>query len=227
MVAVKCIDLNKHGFDKKSLDGEIKTYKALADKFQSCPFVLQMINIYQTTNSMYIIMELAEGGDLEDPLQDRLASIKEPDPRKQRNPNSKGSRKKMKRQDEPLWAHGRGLKESEAIKILYQVIAGLAFMNKNNVYHRDIKPANIMYDKVNDIYKLTDYGLAKVVGYNNKTFTLLGTPLYQAPEIWHFANQPRRFQGAKGARAYTANIDTFSVGVMIYELLYLKTPWPA
>ena len=70
---------------------------------------------------------------------------------------------------------------------MYQIFQGLAFMHKHGFFHRDIKPANIMYDPNSDTYKITDYGLAKVVGENNKTFTLLGTPLYQAPEIWHMA----------------------------------------
>ena len=71
-----------------------------------------------------------------------------------------------------------GMLESEVWRVLWHVINGLAVMNKSGVYHRDIKPANIMYDTAKDTYKICDYGLAKVVGENNKTFTLLGTPLY-------------------------------------------------
>jgi serine/threonine protein kinase len=52
------------------------------------------------------------------------------------------------------------------------------------VYHRDIKPENVMMTKDDENCKICDYGLAKVVGSHNKTFTNLGTPLYQAPEMF-------------------------------------------
>ena len=78
---------------------------------------------------------------------------------------------------------GKVLSVKEGIRLLKAVISGLAFMNKNKLMHRDIKPANIILDGEGN-YKICDYGFAKIVGYDNKTFTTLGTPLYQAPEIW-------------------------------------------
>ena len=162
---------------------EIGAYKALADKFKDHKNLLRIYKIYRTKNSLYMIMELCKGGDLEG---------------------------KMK--------NGRKVPEREAIKLLKATVSALAFMNQHNVFHRDIKPANII---INDgIYKICDYGLAKVVGHNNKSFTLLGTPLYQAPEIWYQQNQPKYFQ-----KGYGPNIDIFSTGVMVFEAMYGKTPW--
>lgn len=43
-------------------------------------------------------------------------------------------------------------------------------------------------------------------------FTLLGTPLYTAPEI------------LKGAK-FSSKCDVWSVGVLFYEMLYGCTPW--
>lgn len=138
-VAVKEIAANT--LDQKTIEMEISAYKALADKFKDHKNLLRIYKIYRTKNSLYMIMELCTGGDLE---------------------------AKMK--------NGRKVPEREAIKILRSTISGLAFMNKFNVFHRDIKPANIIIH--DGVYKICDYGLAKVVGHNNKSFTLLGTPLY-------------------------------------------------
>jgi serine/threonine protein kinase len=174
--AVKCIDKKKQNFNQEYLKGEIEVYKKMAKVFKDSSHLLRMHNIFESSNHLYIVMDLCLGGDLYGMLVDRQMNMR----------GLRGGKNKQRRQNEDIWAQGRGLKESEAIKILYHVISGLCFMNKHNVFHRDIKPANVMYDRQNDLYKLTDYGLAKVVGENNPNFTLgKGTPLYLAPEAWY------------------------------------------
>ena len=42
----------------------------------------------------------------------------------------------------------------------------------------------------------------------------VGSPLYEAPEILN-------------GKKYNSNVDVFSTGVMIYEAIFKKTPWPA
>lgn len=42
----------------------------------------------------------------------------------------------------------------------------------------------------------------------------VGTPLYMAPQILN--NLP-----------YTAKSDIWSIGMMFYEMIFGKTPWPA
>lgn len=57
-----------------------------------------------------------------------------------------------------------------------------ALLNQS-IIHRDIKPANILLKQ--GVAKLSDFGFSRVVEDPNKTqkLTLLGTPLYTAPEI--------------------------------------------
>jgi serine/threonine protein kinase len=93
-------------------------------------------------------------------------------------------------------------------KWMRQLFQGLSDMRKQNIVHRDIKPANIMLTKVDpelaDI-KLGDFGFAKFLG-DSLTCTQLGTPLYMAPEIFE--------------SSYTYKIDIWSLGLVIYEMLY-------
>merc|ERR1712203_75066 len=57
-----------------------------------------------------------------------------------------------------------------------------------------------------------DMGLAKfVVG---KTYTVCGTPVYFAPEV---ASQS----------GYTCAVDWWQLGILVWELLVGKTPYPA
>lgn len=59
----------------------------------------------------------------------------------------------------------------------------LEYLHQNNIIYRDLKPENTMID-TRGYLRLIDMGTAKVLEENNpRTFTVLGTPHYMAPEI--------------------------------------------
>lgn len=53
---------------------------------------------------------------------------------------------------------------------------------EHHIVYRDIKPENLMVDDKGYL-KLIDMGTAKEVKNHGKTFTIIGTPHYMAPEI--------------------------------------------
>lgn len=79
--------------------------------------------------------------------------------------------------------------------------------------HRDIKPANVLIK--NKHYKLADFGFATVadVKGRKKMKDICGTPLYMAPQL--LTN-----------KAYTSKSDVWSLGLMLYEMIYGFPPWP-
>jgi tRNA A-37 threonylcarbamoyl transferase component Bud32 len=94
----------------------------------------------------------------------------------------------------------------EKLRIVEQVLDGLAFAHAKGVVHRDLKPANIHVQK--DLTtKIMDFGLARLSASDlTRTGAILGTPNYMSPE------QVR-------AETADARSDLFSVGAVLYELL--------
>lgn len=105
------------------------------------------------------------------------------------------------------------LSEEEVLPIFKQICEAMRQLFNNNIIHRDLKPANILVQ--DDIVKLTDFGFAREVFTDMNEaneFTRLGTPIYMSPQI---------LRGVP----FSCKTDIWSLGIMIYEMLYGKTPW--
>lgn len=108
---------------------------------------------------------------------------------------------------------------------LREIICGLnnvfKIMDQKNIVHRDLKLKNIMIvykkdkNQVLDIIpKLSDFGFSKIMDESDITRTKLGTPATMAPEILM-------------GREYTNRCDIWSLGVIMYQLLYKTLPFKA
>lgn len=106
------------------------------------------------------------------------------------------------------------LSEATIGRLLEQITEALSVSHKHGVVHRDLKPENILFDEEGNAY-LTDFGIAKDLARNGltKTGTIVGSVDYLAPEQ------------AKG-EPVTAKTDIYALGVMLYEMLTGKHPFP-
>ena len=112
------------------------------------------------------------------------------------------------------WFQEHGISVEQASAIAAVTAAALQHAHEHGVLHRDIKPENLLLSESRQI-KLTDFGIAKVVGGNDTLVTsdgVIGTPVYMAPEQ------------AKGDDL-TPAVDVYAAGVMLYELLSGRLPY--
>jgi serine/threonine-protein kinase len=99
------------------------------------------------------------------------------------------------------------------LDIIIQTCAGLGYAHANGIVHRDIKAPNIRVLD-NGEAKIMDFGIAKMTASHfTRTGMVMGTPHYMAPE---------QIRGEK----VDGRADIFSVGVMLYELLTYRKPFP-
>ncbi len=109
----------------------------------------------------------------------------------------------------------RQLPPEEAVNIVEQVARALEAAHAEGVVHRDLKPQNIMIDERGRILVM-DFGIARSMEMTGMTQTgaLVGTPEYMSPEQ------------AKGEKVDTRS-DLFPLGIIFYELLTGKSPYPS
>jgi serine/threonine-protein kinase len=104
----------------------------------------------------------------------------------------------------------------ERIRVLSEVADALAHAHQRGVIHRDVKPANILLTEAS-VAKVTDFGIGKLLtGDTDLTSTgqMVGSPAYMSPE---------QIRGDK----LDVRSDIFSLGVVLYQTLTLKKPFPA
>ena len=103
----------------------------------------------------------------------------------------------------------------EAARIMLQICRALEAAHGEHVIHRDLKPQNIMLDGKGRVYVM-DFGIARSVHVPGMTQTgaLIGTPEYMSPEQ------------ARGEELDQRS-DIFSLGVIFYEILTGKKPYPS
>ena len=107
------------------------------------------------------------------------------------------------------------LSELEVRYFTRQICQGLLYLHDNDVVHRDIKLGNIFLGEHMKV-KIGDFGLsAKLKSKLERRTTLCGTPNYIAPEVLDDTQ----------CKGHSKEVDIWSLGVLIYILLFGKPPF--
>ena len=101
------------------------------------------------------------------------------------------------------------ISEFRASIYIEQIVNGMKYLYDTfKLIHRDIKPENILID-IDDNIKIIDFEYSTT---NQHPYDICGTLDYIAPELYK-KNNP-----------YDYKIDIWSLGVLVYELLYNDVP---
>eukprot|EP00117_Sycon_ciliatum_P044810 scpid71625/ scgid32275/ Glycogen synthase kinase-3 beta; Xgsk-3 protein len=97
---------------------------------------------------------------------------------------------------------------------MYQLFRSLAYIHSLGICHRDIKPQNLLLDPESGVLKLCDFGSAKQLVKGEPNVSYICSRYYRAPELIF------------GATDYTSNIDVWSAGCVLAELMLGQPIFP-
>jgi glycogen synthase kinase 3 beta len=97
---------------------------------------------------------------------------------------------------------------------MYQLLRSLAYIHSVGICHRDIKPQNLLLNPATGVLKLCDFGSAKILVPGEPNVSYICSRYYRAPELIF------------GATNYTTNIDVWSTGCVIAELMLGQPLFP-
>jgi len=159
------------------------------------PNIVELKDVFLTETEVQLVMELLRGGELFDRMVER-------------GPYS----------------------EMEASRHVRKIGEALQYLHGKGIVHRDLKPENlILVDASADAdLKIADFGLSKIVDDVTLSTmqTVCGTWAYAAPEVrGPSAFQPPPAPGTTPKSSYTAKVDMWSLGVILYVVLAAFHPF--
>ena len=184
---------------KKYLDNEISILQEIEH-----PNIIKLIEVHETSQYIYLVMELCNGGGLSDCLEDHMKKNKKP------------------------------FSEEIVQYLMRQIVSGLNYLHKKNILHRDIKLDNILvnFDNEEDRknrnmmkakVKIIDFGFARHLEPSQLAYSTLGSPINMDPGILRKLN---RMVHSK-EYGYDQKADIWSLGTICYEMLIGKNTFNA
>ncbi|XP_028311833.1 serine/threonine kinase 17a like [Gouania willdenowi] len=110
--------------------------------------------------------------------------------------------------------HDEAFTEKDVMRLVKQILSGVAFLHQNNVVHLDLKPQNVLLTSARPLgdIRIVDFGLSRHMDNITEVREILGTPEYVAPEILNY-------------EPISTATDMWSIGVLTYVMLTGESPF--
>jgi cGMP-dependent protein kinase len=126
------------------------------------PFILRLIKTYMDKDSLYMLLQLVQGGELWTLLYEKFEALER--------------------------CHWGGFQIPAARFYSSCVVSAFHYLHALGIAYRDLKPENLLLDSEGYL-KVVDFGFAKRIPFykgnvlSQRSFTLCGTPEYLSPEL--------------------------------------------
>ncbi|TFK13548.1 Cyclin-dependent kinase 15 [Platysternon megacephalum] len=111
--------------------------------------------------------------------------------------------------------HPGGLHAHNVMLFMFQLLRGLAYIHQQHILHRDLKPQNLLISCLGEL-KLADFGLARAKSIPSQTYSSeVVTLWYRPPDV------------LLGATDYSSDLDIWSAGCILVEMLQGQPMFPA
>ena len=191
-----------------ALDEKVKKYfnnEIYILKNVNHPNIIKLHEIKQTLNNFYLVFEYCNGGCLNNCLEKYMKN----------NGN-------------------KPFTEEIVQHFMKQIVSGIQYLHNNKILHRDLKLDNILlnfdneedkknFDFLKSKVKIIDLGFARYLQNDSLAQSLLGSPMYMAPQI---LMKMRKIDNNKSF-GYDLKADIWSLGTICYELLIGSPPFDA
>eukprot|EP00977_Amphora_coffeiformis_P008206 scaffold1834_cov175-Amphora_coffeaeformis.AAC.12 len=195
VVAIKKVKTS--GLDRKNIESYANEIKLLKS-LRGNPAIIQMFDsqVDLKRKAIYVVMEVGEV-DLNHILHQQSLLVDSPDGRKRLNMNF--------------------------IRLTwFQMLTAVHSIHEERIIHGDLKPANFLF--VRGALKLIDFGIAKAMQTDDTTNIYrenqVGTLNYMSPEAITGSGDPEKPKLKLGRAS-----DIWSLGCILYQLVYGKTPF--
>jgi calcium-dependent protein kinase len=146
------------------------------------PNIVKLVESFQDKKNMQLVVELCKGGQL-------LSG---------------------------LMAKGEPFSEQKMAMVLQQILRGTLYLHSCSIAHRDLKPENLLFSSdasvQDNAVKIIDFGLARRFATGELLKTMVGSPVYVAPEVLN-------------GKGYDSQCDIWSVGATAFVLACGHTPF--
>eukprot|EP00443_Scrippsiella_acuminata_P056376 CAMPEP_0115546350 /NCGR_PEP_ID=MMETSP0271-20121206/93084_1 /TAXON_ID=71861 /ORGANISM="Scrippsiella trochoidea, Strain CCMP3099" /LENGTH=510 /DNA_ID=CAMNT_0002979745 /DNA_START=24 /DNA_END=1553 /DNA_ORIENTATION=- len=188
--AIKRVPVGTEKHETKRLERELKVFERLSN-----PFIVKLHETYLDDEYLYLVMDRCTGGNLVH-YMDTYADDAERIMRKLEFPD-----------------HVMGLPSRVVGRLMWQMLAGIAYMHHHRFCHRDIKLQNYVIKEPSSspVLQLVDFGMAVRFQKGHDITGVVGTLKYMSPEVLN--------------GSYSEKCDLWAIGVVCYILCTEKSPW--